>query len=296
MNTIEIDLGKVDNSCFVIMPFSTLFQVEYKKIIQPALTELNIECVRGDEIYAKQRIVDDIWNSLKKCRFVIAELTGKNPNVLYEIGLAHAIGKPVIIITRNEDDVPFDLKALRYLYYDVNDPFWGENLKVGIQNLVQKVLENPEIEIYLNSIKKSSIEYPEIIHKKVETTPIKIKAIEFSGTWQGEFKNSDDILHKVTLQLTQENDYYSGATVISFTKDEIQTVVHQMMSVNINKDTINLHGINYTYIERGASKRYSLDDFKLKFDKIHNQLIGDVISTDELGGTHASTEIVLLKI
>ena len=144
-NQVQIDLVKVRNSCFVVMPFNPLFLSEYENIIQPALTELNIECIRGDEIYSKQRIMDDIWSSIRSCRFVLAELTGKNPNVLYEIELAHAIGKPVIVITRNGDDVPFDLKDLRYLFYDVNDPFWGENLKKGIQSLVQKVLEKPDL-------------------------------------------------------------------------------------------------------------------------------------------------------
>jgi len=126
MNQITIDLGELQNSCFIVMPFDPLYQTEYEKIIHPALLELEIKCIRGDEIYSKQRIMDDIWSSIRSCRLVIAELTGRNPNVLYEVGLAHAIGKPVIILTRNAEDVPFDLKDLRYLYYDTNNPFWGE--------------------------------------------------------------------------------------------------------------------------------------------------------------------------
>ena len=153
MTNILIEIKNIENSCFVVMPFSSLYQIEYESIIKPTLEELSIKCVRGDEIYSKQRIMDDIWQSIKSCRFVIAELTGKNPNVLYEVGLAHAIGKPVIILTRNADDVPFDLKDLRYLYYDINDPFWGENLKLGLKSLIQKVIENPEIDTYLEGIK-----------------------------------------------------------------------------------------------------------------------------------------------
>ena len=55
--------------------------------------------------------------------------------------MAHAIGKTVIIITRDENDVPFDLKALRYLFYNTNDPFWGDNLKKGVSEIITNVLE-----------------------------------------------------------------------------------------------------------------------------------------------------------
>lgn len=294
MNTIKIDLGEVENSCFVVMPFSSLFQIEYEKIIQPALLELNIQCVRGDEIYTKQRIVDDIWNSIKKCRFVLAELTGKNPNVLYEIGLAHAIGKPVIIITRNGDDVPFDLKALRYLYYDVNDPFWGENLKIGIQNLSKKVIETPSIESYLDGISYNNIEFPKIPTKQIKQAKIAIP-LDISGTWIGEFIDDDGTTHKVTLQLNQEKDILTGATVISYFKDEKQTVVQQIMSVNIKDEIIKLHGVNYTFIERGGTESYALDNFILKYYAENNSLKGDAIST-YLDNTFLNTKIEFKKL
>ena len=147
-----IDLGDLKNTCFIVMPFDKLFQTQYEKIIRPTVSSLALDCIRGDEIYTKQRIMDDIWTSIRSCRLVIAELSGKNPNVMYEVGLAHAIGKPVIIITRNGDDVPFDLKALRYLFYDINDPFWGENLKLGLTSLIENVLENQNIDRYLEGI------------------------------------------------------------------------------------------------------------------------------------------------
>ena len=75
-----------------------------------------------------QAIVQDIWHSVRKARLVVAELSGRNPNVMYEIGLAHAIGKPIVLLARSEEDVPFDLRALRYIYYDPNNPLWGTDL------------------------------------------------------------------------------------------------------------------------------------------------------------------------
>jgi len=295
MNTIKISLGKVDNSCFVVMPFSSLFQTEYEKIIQPALLELKIVCIRGDEIYTKQRIIDDLWHSIKKCRFVLAELTGKNPNVLYEIGLAHAIGKPVIIITRNSDDVPFDLKALRYLFYDVNDPFWGDNLKAGIQNLAKKVIENPTIENYLDGITHDDIKYPELPTKSFIQPKLAIPLFDVTGIWFGEFTNDSGLVHKVTLQLNQNENVLTGSAIITYIKKEKQTVIQQMLNANIKNDTIELHGVNYTYIERGDSLNYELDTFIMNYNKENDSLIG-LVNTNNMDGTIIKKEIEFIKM
>lgn len=296
MSKIEINIGEVQNSCFVAMPFGTLFQTEYEKIIQPALEGINIFCVRGDEIYTKQRIVDDIWESLKSCRFVLAELTGKNPNVMYEIGLAHAIGKPVIIITRNEEDVPFDLKSLRYLFYDVNDPYWGENLKKGIQNLATKVIENPSIESYLQGIVRENVNFPEIITDIIKTKKYRTPSQEIIGTWQGEFPNLLGKIHKVTLQINRTANHFSAAAVITYAPSKNQqTVVQQIMNVNFKDDLIKLNGVNYTYIERGETSEYSLDNFELRYNKLSNELVGVVMSIDDKEKVHSS-DVIFKKI
>lgn len=104
-NSIIVEVGQIENTCFVAMPFDPLFQSYYEQVIRPAVEELGLTCIRGDEIYSRPQIMADIWKCIRTPRLVIAELTGKNPNVFYEVGLAHAIGKPLILLTRNEDDV-----------------------------------------------------------------------------------------------------------------------------------------------------------------------------------------------
>ena len=69
------------------------------------------------ELLGPNMIIKDIWASIYRAKIIIADCTGKNPNVFYEIGVAHAIGKSVILITQNESDIPFDLRHLRYLIY-----------------------------------------------------------------------------------------------------------------------------------------------------------------------------------
>ncbi|MES2133137.1 MAG: hypothetical protein V4506_12395 [Bacteroidota bacterium] len=288
-NRIEIELGEVKNSCFVVMPFSSLFQSEYENIILPAFNELNIECIRGDEIYSKQRIMDDVWQSIRNCRLVLAELTGRNPNVLYEVGLAHAIGKPVIIITRNGEDVPFDLKDLRYLYYDVNDPFWGNNLKLGIQALVSKVLENPDLERYLEGISNpNSIAFPKL-SKKVSTkkTPEKIQSI--SGSWLGSFDLNG--YHDITLNIEQDKELLTANAIITMQEHNHKDVVQQLMSGKINDKKATLLGVNYSFVKRDLLENYLLDSFE--FTLIEENIMTGIVSDsqdDEKG------EIRLVKI
>jgi nucleoside 2-deoxyribosyltransferase len=280
-NIIQIDLGDINNTCFVVMPFSPVYQSEYENIIKPAITELNIKCERGDEIYAKQRIMDDIWSSIRNCRFVLAELTGRNPNVLYEIGLAHAIGKPVIIITRNGDDVPFDLKDLRYLYYDVNEPFWGENLKKGIQSLVQKLIENPELENYLEGITKPiPIKYPEISKEIVKEKPVK-KIIDISGNWIGSFDLNG--YHGVTLNITQDGTNLSANAVVTIERGINKNVVQEIMAGTIiSEKKATLIGVNYSFVKRGRVNDYHLDFFEFNEFK-DNLIVGFVYDEQNRG-------------
>jgi hypothetical protein len=60
----------------------------------------------------------DIWSAIHAARIVVADCTGRNPNVFYEIGLAHAIGRYTILISQSIDDVPFDLRHLRIILYE----------------------------------------------------------------------------------------------------------------------------------------------------------------------------------
>jgi len=89
---------------FVLMPFAQDRKALYEDHIVPPMTA--------------RPIMSDIWAALFGCGVIVADCTGRNPNVFYEIGVAHAIGKPVILITENEDDVPADLRHIRYIAFE----------------------------------------------------------------------------------------------------------------------------------------------------------------------------------
>jgi Hsp70 protein len=106
------------NLCFVLMPFEERLRPFYEDHIRPVLQGEGLSCVRADEILGTNLITWDIWERINRARFLIADLTGQNPNVFYELGIAHALGKDVLLLTQDMAHVPFDLKALRYILYN----------------------------------------------------------------------------------------------------------------------------------------------------------------------------------
>ena len=105
------------NRCFVIMPFDDLFGRVYRESIKPAVTAGGRECRRADDIFSAGPIMERIWRYLVQSPLVIADLTSRNANVLYELGIAHALGREVILLTQEPGDIPFDLRHHRWLKY-----------------------------------------------------------------------------------------------------------------------------------------------------------------------------------
>jgi hypothetical protein len=147
-------LGKAVNiaegdTCFVMMPFAKPIGDHYEKIYDPAIQKAKLKPMRADnEIFGPGKIIDQVWSGINAARVLVAELTTRNPNVFYELGLAHALNKPVVLVSSNEADVPFDLQHIRVIYYDVADPFWGEKLIAKVAENVLSALKNPEEAIF----------------------------------------------------------------------------------------------------------------------------------------------------
>jgi hypothetical protein len=125
------------------MPFGGYFDKYYESIFQPAIKNAKLEPKRADDLYRPSTIVNDIWAYTKKAKLVLADLTGKNANVFYELGLAHALAKPVILVAESMEDVPFDLRALRVLEYSKHQPNWGDLLKEKITTAIAEVIAAP---------------------------------------------------------------------------------------------------------------------------------------------------------
>ena len=86
-----------------MMLFASPFDPYYSKIFVPAIKRCRLDPIRGDKIFGSA-FVADIRRALKGSKLVLADLTGRNPNVFYELGLAHAIGKAEILVGSNIND------------------------------------------------------------------------------------------------------------------------------------------------------------------------------------------------
>lgn len=91
---------------FVLMPFSERFKPIYEDHISNIVKEMNLSIGRADDFFAARSIISDIWNAIFHSMIIIADCTGRNPNVFYEIGIAHTVGKPTILISQSTDDLP----------------------------------------------------------------------------------------------------------------------------------------------------------------------------------------------
>ena len=130
-------------TCFTIMPFGGWFDDYYESIYKKAIEDAGLAACRADDLYRPSTIVHDIWSYTQQAKLVLADLSGKNPNVFYELGLAHALAKPAILIAESIEDVPFDLRALRVLEYNKNQPRWGEELQQRITSSIREVVSSP---------------------------------------------------------------------------------------------------------------------------------------------------------
>ena len=103
------------------MPFAAAFENVYAVLRSVVEDRAHCECVRADEIAQSNRITDDVYEQIRRARFLISDITGENPNVYYELGVSHALDKEVIVLVQAETPVPFDLSGIRYLEYSTED-------------------------------------------------------------------------------------------------------------------------------------------------------------------------------
>jgi len=141
-----------NDSCFVMQPFAAPLGGYYELIYRPAIEKAGLRAVRADaDIFATGKIMDQVWSGINAARVLVAELTTRNPNVYYELGLAHALKKPVVLVSAREEDVPFDLQHIRVIYYDTADPFWGTKLIEKVAENILSAITNPEEAIFKSS-------------------------------------------------------------------------------------------------------------------------------------------------
>lgn len=124
---------------FVIMPFNKQFDDAYELGIKPACNAAGTTCERVDEQTFLDNIVERIYHQIDRAELIVADMTGRNPNVFYEAGFAHGAGKRLILLTRAAEEIPFDLKQYPHLVYTSIT-----KLKQELEGRVKWFIEHPD--------------------------------------------------------------------------------------------------------------------------------------------------------
>lgn len=103
---------------FVIMPFDSAFTPIYRDMIEPAVKDAGLECQRGDTVLRIDDLTANVWSEILRAGLIIAEITAPNPNVYYELGLAHALGKDSFVLKQQGVTLPTDFGGAHYYEYD----------------------------------------------------------------------------------------------------------------------------------------------------------------------------------
>lgn len=126
------ELGVETDLVAVMMPFRSEFDPIHEGI-KRACSLAGYRCLRVDDIWEESTVIQDIFNLIFRAHVVVVDFTGKNPNVMYETGIAHTLEKHVIPVSQTLDDVPFDMAHHRILKYLPN--------REGVNAMVPKLVE-----------------------------------------------------------------------------------------------------------------------------------------------------------
>ncbi|HVT60831.1 MAG TPA: hypothetical protein VHR45_20840 [Thermoanaerobaculia bacterium] len=128
-----------DKLAVVLMPLSTDWSNDVYKAISEVkkIGETTYRYWRSDLRFQDDKIMQSIWEEINRARFIVADCTGRNPNVFYELGIAHTIGKSVFICAQNRADIPFDLAAIRSFEYGGATPTKLRGLKVALRKFLE---------------------------------------------------------------------------------------------------------------------------------------------------------------
>jgi hypothetical protein len=109
-------------TAFVIMPFDRSFDAVYSELIKPACQAAGVLVHRADEMSRQRNVLRDLVTGLLQSDVIIADLTSNRANVFYELGIAHTLLRPVIVLTQDVSSVAFDLRLHRVIQYGAADP------------------------------------------------------------------------------------------------------------------------------------------------------------------------------
>jgi hypothetical protein len=138
---VHADEEKDHYDVFVLMPFLSKIRPVYEDHIKNVCKRLSVSVGRADDFFTVNSVMADVWSGIKGAKAIVADCTGRNPNVFYEIGLAHVLSKKVVLLTQKTEDIPFDIRHLRHIKYEFTHR-GGIDLENALETTLSAIFSN----------------------------------------------------------------------------------------------------------------------------------------------------------
>jgi hypothetical protein len=140
----DFSVSAIPGKAFVVMQFTPPYDELYRDVINPVCKELGLSVFRADETYGPGLIIADIAREIAESKLVIADISPANPNVYYEVGYAHALNKPTILVAEKPTKLPFDVSSYRVLFYE-NTIGGKAKIEEGLRKHIISILKTSSI-------------------------------------------------------------------------------------------------------------------------------------------------------
>ena len=213
-----------NNDAFVLMPFSESLSEVYDFLIKGSLESVGYIVKRADDIKSQRNILEDIIKEIINSDLIVADLTDSNPNVYYELGIAHALGKNVVLITQEIEELPFDLRSYRVISYGTHFAKMiqakDELLDIAKNAITGKIPFGNPVKDYavtkdIPNFNKAESELPE------EGEELGI--LDYKMDMEGSFEELTEIIEEVGSKLSDELTPEINSTTEKFTSKNITT-------------------------------------------------------------------------
>lgn len=249
-------------NCFVIMPIADHpdyekghFKRVYEYLIKPACEAAGYEAIRADDSKASHMIMFDILKKIVECDMAICDLTTKNANVFYELGLRQAFNKKTILITDGKEKAPFDISGFRYVEY--SSSLRIDEVNNDIVKMADMLIETESASDDINSIVKL-----------LEIKPAKLEPKELN--------NEESMLFKMIMSLNKKIDTLSNNT------NETNDLKYNNLNLNPIAYNLSLDKIYNSEVKDFNRHKYSLS----------GEMLGELIEINDNEIRFVNDEII----
>jgi hypothetical protein len=208
----EILTPAEEKFAFVLMPFEKNLEEIYDSVIKPTVKSKDLKCRRADDYKTNKAIMIDIWKAICQSQVVIAEMTGLNPNVMYELGISHTIGKETIMMTqrkRHKQEFPFDISHIRRIEYRnvMSDyPRLKAELSDTLDFVLQQVAKESPVSEEIEEDREEQLE--DLLHSVTVNSQKEVKGLSLTVHGVNFYDDRTEVFLEIKNETKQEVSLY----------------------------------------------------------------------------------------